>query len=319
MWAGLYLCFIFFHPGLSYYMNNDAAAYIFDNLMSDYQPGQDDHYYVDYPNVQPQEPVAPAINDNTRNQDQASFQHQFPSLNPRQKQFAVNPGVGEYKETDPDFLQYRLEELDHPPSVQDTNDGNEAQFEEELQSILGSVSNLDAHGHDIRYPAPADKRGMLGVVRAAPLQYEQYDEEKSDDFFFTSIVAGATAASVFIVIGAGYCYHKSLVKAKAGEDAEYEPAYGVTGPAKECSPAAGTDRKLAQSAQMYHYQHQKNQMIAINRGNNGSTGHQDEESEAEVEGEEGDYTVYECPGLASTDEMEVKNPLFNDDPTPKNP
>ena len=296
---------------------DDAAAYIFDNLMSDYQPGQDDHYYVDYPNVQPQEPVAPAINDNTRNQDQASFQHQFPSLNPRQKQFAVNPGVGEYKETDPDFLQYRLEELDHPPSVQDTNDGNEAQFEEELQSILGSVSNLDAHGHDIRYPAPADKRGMLGVVRAAPLQYEQYDEEKSDDFFFTckilslyeyfclqyqlfsAIVAGATAASVFIVIGAGYCYHKSLVKAKAGEDAEYEPAYGVTGPAKECSPAAGTDRKLAQSAQMYHYQHQKNQMIAINRGNNGSTGHQDEESEAEVEGEEGDYTVYECPGLAS--------------------
>jgi len=319
MWAGIYLCFIFFHPGLSYYMNmnNDAAAYIFNNLMSDYQPGQDDHYYVDYPNVQ--EPVAPAINDNTRNQDQASFQHQFPSLNPRQKQFAVNPGVGEYKETDPDFLQYRLEELDHPPSVQDTNDGNEAQFEEELQSILGSVSNLDAHGHDIRYPAPADKRGMLGVVRAAPLQYEQYDEEKSDDFFFTSIVAGATAASVFIVIGAGYCYHKSLVKAKAGEDAEYEPAYGVTGPAKECSPAAGTDRKLAQSAQMYHYQHQKNQMIAINRGNNGSTGNQDEESEAEVEGEEGDYTVYECPGLASTDEMEVKNPLFNDDPTPKNP
>merc|ERR1711973_101688 len=38
-------------------------------------------------------------------------------------------------------------------------------------------------------------------------------------------------------------------------------------------------------------------------------------SQVSKEGEV-DYTVYECPGLASTDEMEVKNPLFNDDPTP---
>ena len=36
------------------------------------------------------------------------------------------------------------------------------------------------------------------------------------------------------------------------EEVEY-PSYGVTGPAKDASPAAG-DRKLAQSAQMYHYQ-----------------------------------------------------------------
>ena len=44
-------------------------------------------------------------------------------------------------------------------------------------------------------------------------------------------------------------------------------------------------------------------------------------TQSDLQGEEGegDYTVYECPGLASTDEMEVKNPLFNDDPTPKNP
>ena len=44
-------------------------------------------------------------------------------------------------------------------------------------------------------------------------------------------------------------------------------------------------------------------------------------TQSDFQGEEGegDYTVYECPGLASTDEMEVKNPLFNDDPTPKNP
>ena len=38
--------------------------------------------------------------------------------------------------------------------------------------------------------------------------------------------------------------------------------------------------------------------------------------DSEEENEEVDYTVYECPGLASTVEMEVKNPLFQDDVTP---
>ena len=70
------------------------------------------------------------------------------------------------------------------------------------------------------------------------------------------------------MIGAGFCYHKSYLSSKSEEDVEY-PAYGVTGPAKDCSPAG--DRKLAHSAQMYHYQHQKNQMIAINRTNQVNT------------------------------------------------
>lgn len=51
-------------------------------------------------------------------------------------------------------------------------------------------------------------------------------------------------------------------KSKAAADVEY-PAYGVTGPNKEISPTG--DRRLAQSAQMYHYQHQKQQIIAMER------------------------------------------------------
>jgi hypothetical protein len=50
--------------------------------------------------------------------------------------------------------------------------------------------------------------------------------------------------------------------AKAAADVEY-PAYGVTGPNKEISPTG--DRRLAQSAQMYHYQHQKQQIIAMEK------------------------------------------------------
>jgi len=53
-----------------------------------------------------------------------------------------------------------------------------------------------------------------------------------------------------------------MMKTKAAADVEY-PAYGVTGPNKEISPTG--DRRLAQSAQMYHYQHQKQQIIAMER------------------------------------------------------
>lgn len=49
---------------------------------------------------------------------------------------------------------------------------------------------------------------------------------------------------------------------KNASDVEY-PAYGVTGPNKDTSPSG--DRRLAQSAQMYHYQHQKQQIIAMER------------------------------------------------------
>merc|ERR1712152_97068 len=103
---------------------------------------------------------------------------------------------------------------------------------------------------------------------------EDCKDVEGKNLVFPAVVAGAAAASVFVVLGVGYCYHISAVKSKQQEDAEY-PAYGVTGPAKASSPAG--DRKLAQSAQMYHYQHQKNQMIAINRGSNGTSGQHDEE------------------------------------------
>jgi hypothetical protein len=74
----------------------------------------------------------------------------------------------------------------------------------------------------------------------------------------------------------------------------------VTGPSKDVSPTSG-DRKLAQSAQMYHYQHQKQQMAALQKGaqqgdRQGSAG-SDVESD-DNDDEENDYTVYECPGLA---------------------
>ena len=89
-----------------------------------------------------------------------------------------------------------------------------------------------------------------------------------------------------------YRFHN---KSKATADVDY-PAYGVTGPNKDISPSG--DRKLAQSAQMYHYQHQKQQIIAMENRQNNEENCEMSYVESDDDNEEGDYTVYECPGLA---------------------
>ncbi|XP_017070306.1 uncharacterized protein LOC108107332 [Drosophila eugracilis] len=130
--------------------------------------------------------------------------------------------------------------------------------------------------------------------------------------YIVALIAGISAAVTVGLLALGVTWFHNRHKAAA--DVEY-PAYGVTGPNKDVSPSG--DRKLAQSAQMYHYQHQKQQIIAMeNQATDGSCGMSDVESDDD--NEEGDYTVYECPGLAPTGEMEVKNPLFLDE-TPATP
>merc|ERR1739838_1180505 len=139
------------------------------------------------------------------------------------------------------------------------------------------------------------------------------EDERINDIYFTTIVGVTSGLMVFVIVGIGFLFHRARKNAKAAEDVEY-PAYGVTGPGKDISPTSG-DRKLAQNAQLYHYQHQKNQMIAFDgQADSQRRSMSDNESE---DGEEGDYTVYECPGLAPTGEMEVRNPMFEDDVTPK--
>uniref|UniRef100_H3DPX8 Neural proliferation, differentiation and control, 1b n=1 Tax=Tetraodon nigroviridis TaxID=99883 RepID=H3DPX8_TETNG len=78
-----------------------------------------------------------------------------------------------------------------------------------------------------------------------------------------------------------------------------DPLYGLM--RAQPFDALPGDKRLAHSAQMFHYQHQKQQMLSMEK-------HRDEPKE----NEDGDFTVYECPGLAPTGEMEVKNPLFDD-------
>ncbi|XP_050072552.1 uncharacterized protein LOC126560637 [Anopheles maculipalpis] len=130
--------------------------------------------------------------------------------------------------------------------------------------------------------------------------------------YLIALIAGISAAITVALISIGFGWYTLHKRTKAAADVEY-PAYGVTGPNRDStagSAASAGDRKLAQNAQMYHYQHQKQQIIAMENTTR-SAAHSEQPSDDE--NEEGDYTVYECPGLAPTGEMEVKNPLFLED------
>ncbi|CAL1295235.1 unnamed protein product [Larinioides sclopetarius] len=203
-------------------------------------------------------------------------------------------------------------------SVKDVNK------EEHLGEDMESAKTSTVEETHRTSPSHIDTTLSISSERTGPYPQKQQQLEtvirKEDDSFsdvyFVAIVAGCCAVGIFGVISAGVCFYRLQKSRKAAADVDY-PAYGVTGPCKDISSPNG-DRKLAQSAQMYHYQHQKQQMIAVEKaGSTKNTSASDVDSEEE--NEEGDYTVYECPGLAPTGEMEVKNPLFHDDSTPVSP
>merc|ERR1712072_782139 len=166
---------------------------------------------------------------------------------------------------------------------------NQASEDDEIEEM---IDNGDEYALE---PAGAKKAAAFSSIPDISRIEEIAEELRVNDIYFTTIVAVSSAVAMFAIVGAGVCYHRLQKNAKATEDVEY-PAYGVTGPGKELSPTGG-DRKLAQNAQMYHYQHQKQQMIAFDshqpNPNRGGGLASDDESD---EGEEGD-TVYECPGL----------------------
>lgn len=138
--------------------------------------------------------------------------------------------------------------------------------------------------------------------------------KRRNDALFLTIVALCSLVGVLGLVAAAIFWYKIQKRAEAALDAEY-PSYGVTGPGgngTKISPnTTMSDRKLAQSAQMFHYQQQRQQMMAQEKAHLDNKPAQSDDSDDEIPNG-GDYTVYECPGLAPTGEMEVRNPLFTE-------
>uniref|UniRef100_A0A146ME08 Neural proliferation differentiation and control protein 1 n=2 Tax=Lygus hesperus TaxID=30085 RepID=A0A146ME08_LYGHE len=242
-------------------------------------------------------------------QDTDESRDSIPELSEKQSNFAVPP-------TDPRYFEKSL-------PVQNYGDGDpeyQLVVTRKEADPIGVTEDTEAAVKDLE-----NMKGKLlsGQGVPVPLEVVQDDivakqidiEASKENIILIALVAGCSTGVVAGVALLIYGFIKLQRNAKAAADVEY-PAYGVTGPNKESTPTG--DRRLAHSAQMYHYQLTKQQIIAMesNRGTAGERRGSISEADSDDDNEEGDYTVYECPGLAPTGEMEVKNPLFQDDPTP---
>ncbi|XP_050764095.1 neural proliferation differentiation and control protein 1 [Gymnogyps californianus] len=138
----------------------------------------------------------------------------------------------------------------------------------------------------------------------------------SNDDMVLGLIVVCTVAGISALIVAAVCWCRLQKEVRMAQKADYSAQRAASPlPYDKISPG---DKTLAQSAQMYHYQHQKQQMLSMEK-------HKEEpklpdSASSDEENEDGDFTVYECPGLAPTGEMEVRNPLFDDSSLhPSNP
>ncbi|XP_042336465.1 neural proliferation differentiation and control protein 1 isoform X2 [Sceloporus undulatus] len=154
-------------------------------------------------------------------------------------------------------------------------------------------------------PADVTPRSPSGGVESSPMESPRMS---SNDALILGMIVVCTAAGIAALVVAAVCWCRLQKEIQLAQKVDY-PAHSLPGPPSYDKISPG-DKKLAQSAQMYHYQHQKQQMLSIEKHKEEAK--VPESASSDEENEDGDFTVYECPGLAPTGEMEVRNPLFDD-------
>lgn len=179
---------------------------------------------------------------------------------------------------------------------------------------------------ETKFISETAKRKDLGIDLAVNGNYDNQsyidqqqqqslaDDSSTMDAIFIAVIVAVSAAALVGIIVAVICWCKLKKSSKEVSDYEY-PEYGSMDGQPQSFKSTSGDRKLALSAQMYHFQHQKEQMLELEKSQNAVSKSGSDHS-TDDESPDDDYTVYECPGLATTDQIEVPNPLFTEPPLP---
>ncbi|KAG8447437.1 hypothetical protein GDO86_014790, partial [Hymenochirus boettgeri] len=199
------------------------------------------------------------------------------------------------------------------PDVESEIDFIAAQITKQDSNILQLAQEGNNSSQSPSVPPPDELQGVpagrSGTPTENPDSRRRGPAKPLNDALILGVVVGCTVAGLLALFVALICWCKVRREIKLAEKTDYT-TYKLSPPPPYEKTSPG-DNKLAQSAQMYHYQHQKQQMISMDK-NKEETKHGDSAVTSDEENEDGDFTVYECPGLAPTGEMEVKNPLFDD-------
>ncbi|OCT65237.1 hypothetical protein XELAEV_18041476mg [Xenopus laevis] len=176
-------------------------------------------------------------------------------------------------------------------------------------NLAQEVSTMQPQSQPPPDAPPSDPSGRSGGRVGSTELPRRGSTKPLSDALILGVVVGCAIAGLVALVVAGIYWCRMNREKKLAQKVDYT-SYKSSPPPPYEKTSPG-DKKLAQSAQMYHYQHQKQQMLSMEK-NKDETKHPDSALTSEDENEDGDFTVYECPGLAPTGEMEVKNPLFDD-------
>ncbi|KAJ1146568.1 hypothetical protein NDU88_012834 [Pleurodeles waltl] len=146
---------------------------------------------------------------------------------------------------------------------------------------------------------PARQEGAVKAPqKAAP--------ENLNDAVSLTLVVICTLTGISGLLVAALCWYRLQKEVRLAQKMAYTAYRG----SQRYPGQQPGDTRLAQSVQVHHYQHQKKHLQ--HQDENALKAQQQLSTESEAENEGGEYTVYECPGLAPTGEMEIHNPLFFD-------
>ncbi|KAL8174213.1 UNVERIFIED_CONTAM: hypothetical protein K2H54_040421 [Gekko kuhli] len=155
-------------------------------------------------------------------------------------------------------------------------------------AVVAKSSQKSRAGHPAASPHPPSS---TEAVKSSPVESLHMS---SNDALILGMIIVCTIAGISALIVAAVCWCRLQKEIQLAQKVDY-PAHSLPGSLSYDKISPG-DKKLAQSAQMYHYQHQKQQMLSMEK-------HKEEpklpeSASSDEENEDGDFTVYECPGLA---------------------
>ncbi|KAJ3605286.1 hypothetical protein NHX12_027336 [Muraenolepis orangiensis] len=154
-------------------------------------------------------------------------------------------------------------------------------------------------------PAPPPSRGP--VTAAPPAPGTRGPERRlrpvgvpvpghTDSLTIIIISVCVVMGTVFLMVTT-FCVLRLKKGSHMTQKVSYPAFRGSPAPTVTVNGTTMGDKNLAQSAQMYHYQHHKQQMMSM-----GKHRLDRKTTESEITSDEedvgGDFTVYECPGLA---------------------
>uniref|UniRef100_A0A915C185 Protein cab-1 n=1 Tax=Parascaris univalens TaxID=6257 RepID=A0A915C185_PARUN len=191
-------------------------------------------------------------------------------------------------------LARSVEEAEKPMSAQKKGQSEFVEFiEPKAASQLKQAETLGK-----RIPVPQDTARQSSTLI------------QGGNFFFIAVAAVCTVGAVAGAVSGAHYYRTWRVQQAAAQRSDFTH-YAPAGPGKDKKKKRG-DESLAYKAQLHHYQQTKQKIIS---GEELGAGMPDNDETSEASDDEGNnFSVYECPGLAPTGDIEVQNPNFDSRP-----